>query len=77
MLSRIHVNTLVMRGNMRHGTRNPVVRVQQGSRARYCQEVNINGPSKMVYRPDKPLPCGAKVWIETEADVELIGEVES
>jgi len=24
-----------------------------------------------VYSPDKPLSCGAKVWIETEAEVEI------
>jgi hypothetical protein len=23
-----------------------------------------------VYSPDKPLSCGAKVWIETESNVE-------
>ena len=37
-------------------------------------EVHIDGPSKMIYSPDKPLKCGAKLWIETEADVQLIGE---
>jgi hypothetical protein len=40
-------------------------------------EVTINGPSRMVYRPDKPRPCGAKLWIETEAELELIGEVDN
>jgi hypothetical protein len=28
----------------------------------------------MVYRPDKPRPCGAKLWIETDSELELIGE---
>jgi hypothetical protein len=27
-----------------------------------------------VYSPDKPLSCGAHVWIETHAEVEVIGE---
>jgi hypothetical protein len=26
----------------------------------------------VVYRPDKPLSCGAHVWIETQLDVETI-----
>jgi len=39
----------------------------------YCMEVDIKGPSRMIYRPDKPRPCGAKLWIETDADIELIG----
>jgi len=27
-----------------------------------------------VYAPDKPLSCGAKVWIETEAEVICDGQ---
>jgi hypothetical protein len=30
----------------------------------------------MVYRPDTPLSCGAKLWIETDAEVDLINEVQ-
>ena len=26
---------------------------------------------ELVYSPDKPLSCGAKVWIETRGDIEL------
>ena len=32
----------------------------------YASSVSINGPSVVVYSPDKPLSCGAKVWIEAE-----------
>ncbi|NEP03680.1 MAG: DNA-binding protein [Okeania sp. SIO2G4] len=32
-------------------------------------EVEINGPCRIVYRPDKPHSCGATVWIETLATV--------
>ena len=32
-------------------------------------EMNIKGPSRMIYSPDKPRKCGAKLWIETDADV--------
>jgi hypothetical protein len=24
-----------------------------------------------VYNPDKPLSCGARVWIETQSEVEI------
>ena len=27
--------------------------------------------ARIVYRPDNPLSCGAKVWIETEGEVRL------
>jgi hypothetical protein len=29
----------------------------------------FEGKGRVVYSPDKPLSCGAKVWIETEAPV--------
>jgi hypothetical protein len=38
----------------------------------YAHEVAIKGESKVIYSPDKPLSCGARVWIETQATVEVI-----
>ena len=38
----------------------------------YAHEVLIKGDSKIVYSPDNPLWCGARVWIETHAEVEVI-----
>jgi hypothetical protein len=38
----------------------------------YANEVNIKGESKVVYSPQKPLSCGAYVWIETHAEVEIV-----
>ena len=70
----IHINRNVIQSNAKNGTTNPVCRVQEGSKVRYCMEVMIDGPSRMVYRPDKPRPCGAKLWIETDADVTLVDE---
>ena len=34
----------------------------------YGQDGNI--AARVIYRPDKPLSCGAKVWIETQNKVE-------
>ena len=31
--------------------------------------VEFTGNSRVVYRPDKPLSCGAHVWIETDHEV--------
>jgi len=73
----IHVNQHVIRHNNKYNNTLPACRVQdsRSGKARYCGEVVINGPSRMVYRPDNPLSCGAKLWIETDSDVELINEV--
>lgn len=34
-----------------------------------CKEARILEPSTFVYSPDKPLSCGAKLWVETTAEV--------
>jgi hypothetical protein len=74
MKKRIHINQHVIRKNAKTGERNPVITVKTYKANTYGHEVEILGPSTVVYSPDKPLPCGAKVWIETEADVEVITE---
>ena len=72
----IHVNQHVIKRNGKTGAREPTLTVKQGRKNTYAHEVVINGPSRVVYSPDKPLNCGAKVWIETEAKVDLIGASE-
>lgn len=69
-----HVNQLVIRRNLKLGTTDPPITVKQGRTNRYAQEVIIEGPSRLVYRPDKPLSCGARLWLETWGDVTLVGE---
>jgi hypothetical protein len=31
--------------------------------------VDIIGDCKVIYRPHKPLSCGARLWIETKGEV--------
>jgi hypothetical protein len=54
---------------MKHGTNDPVITVKTSKSNTYTHKVEIKGPSKVIYSPDKPLSCGAKVWIETESEV--------
>ena len=68
-MKRIHVNMHKVRANKKHGTNEPVLTIKEGKSNIYCHEVDILGPSKLVYRPDKPLSCGARVRIETEAEI--------
>ena len=51
----------------------PVLTVKTYKSNHKVNHVHIDGPSTLVYEPDKPLPCGAHVWIETDADVILDG----
>ena len=70
----IHVNQHVIRANKKHGTNDPVITIKQGSKNTYCHEVDIKGPSRVIYGGnEKPLlSCGARVVIETLAEVECI-----
>jgi hypothetical protein len=73
----VHVNQHVVRKNSKSGAREPVLTVKTYKSNTYAHEVEIKGPSRVVYSPDKPLSCGAKVWIETESEVIpiVLGEV--
>ena len=68
----IHVNQHVIKANAKTGERNPVLTVKTYKTNTYAHEVEIKGDSKVVYSPDKPLSCGAKVWIETQGEVIII-----
>lgn len=65
----IHVNQHKIRENSLTGERNPVLTVKTYKTNVYAHEVEIKGDCKVVYSPDKPLSCGAKVWIETRGEV--------
>ena len=67
----IHVNQHVIKANRKNGTNDPVLTVKTYKSNNYAHEVAIDGPSKVIYRPDKPLSCGAQVWIETESEVKI------
>ena len=76
-MKRIHVHQGKIRSNNKHGRSEPVITVKTYKENtqtvvisnEYYHEVEILGSSKVIYSPDKPLPCGAKVWIETNAEV--------
>lgn len=71
MKTKIHVNQHNVKANLK-GADLPVLTVKDYKGNTKCNEVVVKGPSRVVYSPDKPLPCGAKVWIETEADIEVV-----
>ena len=70
----IHVNQHVIRSNKKNNEDKPVITVKQGSKNTYCHEIEVLGPSKIVYGGnDKPLlSCGARVVIETESDINIV-----
>ena len=68
----IHVNKQIIAANRKHGKDDPPLTVKTYKSNIKCHEVEILGPSYVVHSPNKPLKCGARVWIETEADVVCI-----
>ena len=72
MKTLIHVNQHVIKSNRKNKVEEPVLTVKTYKSNTYAHEVNIKGDSKIVYSPDKPLSCGAHVWIETQSEVEIV-----
>jgi hypothetical protein len=72
----IHVNQHRIRSNKSKKTNLPVITIKEGKNNTYCNEVEILGPSKIVYCGEgdvKPiLSCGARVIIETESEIKII-----
>ena len=68
----IHVNQHIIKKNRKTGARHPVLTVKTYKSNTYASEVTGDGPFRVVYRPDKPLPCGAQVWIEPDGDVVVV-----
>jgi hypothetical protein len=74
MKTYIHVNQHVIRSNKKNNENNPVLSIKKGRKNTYCHRVKIHGPSEVVYSGNDHLllPCGARVAIVTESEVEII-----
>lgn len=71
----IHVNRQNIAMNAKDGKERPVYTVKhKDGKTYYAREVHIDGPSKMIYS-GKQLSCGARAWIETEAEITLIDKM--
>ena len=75
-LKRIHVNQHVIRRNQKLGEQEPPIRIKTCGENIAADRVEIDGPSEVMYRPQSPLSCGARLWIETRSalHVETAGE---
>lgn len=67
----IHVHQQRIRRNIGKAPeeREPPIIVIDGKARRYGSSIRINGPCEIVYSPDKPLACGARLWVSTESEV--------
>ena len=70
----IHINQHNIKHNTKTGDRKPVITCKTYKENVYGHEVIIcdkNGEevARIKYSPDKPLSCGAKVWLECSHNV--------
>lgn len=70
----VHVHQAKIRANIGKPAdqQEPVLTVKTYKSNTYANEVEILGPSRVVYSPDKPLSCGARVWIECQGEVKIV-----
>jgi hypothetical protein len=69
VITRVYVDRHVIRANKSESCDLPPLSIRRGGRVTKARAVEIHGPSRVVYAPEKPLPCGATVWVETIAEV--------
>lgn len=72
MKTRIHVNQHNIKANRKDGGCRPVITAKTCLGNTVGMEAQIDGPCTVVYSPDRPLSCGATVWVETTAPVKVI-----
>ena len=73
----IHVNQHKIKSNSKNNTQEPVLTCKTYKSNNYAHEAiiyddNGNEVARVIYKPNDPLSCGAKVWIETKNEVKLI-----
>lgn len=72
----IHVNQHFIKANRKNGTNDPVLTVKTYKTTQYAHRAHIVDKTgavvaSLIYSPDKPLACGAHVWIETTLEVRV------
>lgn len=71
-LKRLHVNQHIIRANIKNNTDEPACTVQWRGKSYVGRDVRIRGISTLMQRMHEPLSCGARIWVETRAEVEIL-----
>jgi len=69
-VKRLHVDKRVVQKNRKTGSKNPPITIQTSDGPIKCMKAEIHGPSTLEYS-EKPLSCGARVFITTKAEVTM------
>ena len=68
----VSINRNVLFSNKKWGKNEPAIGVRRGRtvKAEYFHQVNLPDGGRIVQDEENPLPCGARVWVETAGRVE-------
>ncbi len=67
----IHVNKNSIAQNKNLEEPEPVITAKHLNSNTYGHSVKVYGPCEIIYQPEKPLSCGAVVWVKTHSRVEI------
>ncbi len=78
-VKRLHVDQRIIAQNRKRAPQDaePAITVQTSKGPLKAFEVEVMGPSRFVYRPTEPLGCGARLWIESTAEVRIVRSSQS
>jgi len=69
-IKRVHVNQHKLRQRLKDTEcTEHCYTIKHKGKTTYAYEVYIEGPSELVERISTPLSCGARLWLETEAEI--------
>jgi hypothetical protein len=75
-IKRLHVDQKRIKANTKDGTDLAPITIQtsQGPFKGHEAEIVVGGQvvARFIYKPQDPLSCGARLWIETTAEVRSI-----
>jgi hypothetical protein len=69
LIKRIHINGALLRQSKQGRKAVKPISIQTSKGAKIARSVLVDGPSHLVFSPDKRLSSGAVLWIETKAEV--------
>ena len=75
IITTININSHEIKKNIPKNPeeREPPIKIVQKKEKHYVHQLEIPVPCRLVYNSDKPLECGARVWIEIlNFDLDLI-----
>jgi hypothetical protein len=69
---RVYINRRVVAANQKSGEHKPPITILHSKgRRTYAVGVELVGAARVIYSPDTPLACGARVWIECDDAIAL------